>query len=111
MARIVGDSYDEAKREAVEAVQWEISAQALSLWVDVILKNGFWAREERDDLREWAAASGADSRLNFLDVPKEELLKRLKSRNAVLPLDTFSITEAQLDTWWNWFEPPTQDEL
>ena len=111
MARIVGDGYDEAKREAVEAVQWEIAAQALSLGVDVILENGFWSREERDDLRERAAALGADSRLHFLDVTRDELLKRLQSRNAALPPDTFSITEAQFDIWWNWFEPPTQDEL
>ena len=111
MVRIVGDGYDEAKREAVEAVQWEIAAQALSLGVDVILENGFWSREERDDFRERAAALGADSRLHFLDVTRDELLKRLQSRNAALPPDTFCITEAQFDIWWNWFEPPTQDEL
>ena len=111
MARIVGDGYDEAKREAVEAVQWEIAAQVLTLGVDVIFENGFWSREERDDLRERAAALGADSRLHFLDVSRDELLKRLQSRNAALPPDTFGVTEAQLGIWWNWFEPPTHDEL
>ncbi len=111
MARIVGNGTDEPKREAVEAVQWEIAEKVLSLGVDVILENGFWAREERDDLRERAAALGADSKLHFLDVSKDELLKRLRSRNAALPPDTFSVTEAQLELWWGWFEPPTQDEL
>ena len=92
-------------------MQWEIAEKVLSLGVDVILENGFWAREERDDLRERAAALGADSKLHFLDVSKDELLKRLRSRNAALPPDTFSVTEAQLELWWGWFEPPTQDEL
>ena len=111
MARIVGNGTDESKREAVEAVQWEIAVQALRLGVDVILENGFWSREERDDLREQVAALGADSKLHFLDVPKDELLERLQSRNAALPPKTFSVTEAQLDIWWDWFEPPTRDEL
>jgi len=49
--RIVGDGYDEAKRAAVEAVQWEIAARALTLGVNVILENGFWSRSQQDDFR------------------------------------------------------------
>src|SRR5258708_5633784 len=37
MARIVGDGFDDAKRAAVEAVQWEIAARALSLGINVSL--------------------------------------------------------------------------
>lgn len=111
MARIVGDGYDEAKRAAVEAVQWEIAARALSMGVDVVLENGFWSRDERDEFRARAAAAGAGTRLHFLDVPREELLRRLALRNATLPPDTFHVTEAQLDLWSTWFEPPTPDEL
>ena len=111
MARIVGDGYDEAKREVVEALQWEIAASALGLGIDVILENGFWSREERDDFRERASALGVDSKLHFLDVPKKELLKRLSLRNASMPSDTFIVTKAHLDNWWDLFEPPTQDEI
>lgn len=111
MARIVGDGYAEAKRAAVEAVQWEIAARALSLGVDVILENGFWSRSERDDFRARAAALGADTKLHFLDVPRDELLRRLALRNSALPPDTFRVNEAQLDSWSSRFEPPTPDEL
>ena len=111
MARIVGDGYDDAKRAAVEAVQWEIAARALSLGVDVILENGFWLRRDRDDFRARAAALGAATKLHFLDVPRDELLRRLALRNAALPQDTFRIGEGQLDLWSTWFEPPTPDEL
>jgi predicted kinase len=111
MARIVGDGYDDAKRAAVEAVQWEIAARALRLGVDVVLENGFWSRSERDDFRARAAAVGADTRLHFLDVPRDELLRRLALRNAALPEDTFRVNEAQLDLWSKWFEPPTPDEM
>ena len=111
MARIVGDGYDQAKREVVEALQWEIAASALGLGIDVILENGFWSREQRDDFRERASALGVDSKLHFLDVPKKELLKRLSLRNASMPSDTFIVAKAHLDNWWDLFEPPTQDEI
>src|SRR5260370_40596523 len=81
MAGIVGDGFDEAKRAAVEAVQWEIAARALSLGVTVILENGFWSRQERDGYRTRAAALGADAKLHFLDVSRDELLRRLALRN------------------------------
>jgi predicted kinase len=111
MARIVGNGYDEGRREAVEAVQWEIAARAIGLGVDVILENGFWSRAERDDYRQWAAALGAKTKLYFLDVGRDELLKRLASRNAALPAETFTVSEAQLDLWQRSFEPPTADEF
>jgi predicted kinase len=111
MARIVGDGFDDAKRAAVEAVQWEIAARALSLGINVILENGFWSRNERDDFRARAAALGAEIKLHFLDVSRDELLRRLSLRNAVLPPDTFPITADQIGLWWSWFAPPARDEL
>src|SRR5688500_14717118 len=60
METIVGDGYDEARRAAVEAAQWEIAARVLSLGVNVILDWGFWSRVERDDYRARAKALGAD---------------------------------------------------
>ena len=111
MARLVGDGYDEEKRAAVEAVQWEIAARALSLGIDVILENGFWSRSERDEFRARAAALGADTRLHYLNVSHDELLRRLTLRNGELPPDTFHVSEAQLHLWSSEFEPPTPDEL
>ena len=111
MARIVGDGYDGAKRAAVEAVQWEIAARALSLGVTVILENGFWSRAERDDYRARAAALRVETRLYFLDVPRDELLRRLALRNAAVPPDTFPVDAAHLDLWMSSFEPPSPDEL
>jgi predicted kinase len=70
-----GDGYDDAKRAIVEAVQWEIAARALSLGVNVVLENGFWSRRERDDFRS-CAAPGAGIEIHFLDVARDELLRR-----------------------------------
>ena len=72
---------------------------------------GFWSRSERDDFRSRASALGSDTKLHFLDVPRDELLKRLALRNSERPPDTFHVEAAQLDLWLNSFEPPTLDEL
>jgi hypothetical protein len=74
MARIVGDGFDDQKRAAVEAVQWEIAY--------VILENGFWCHD-RHDFRARAQAIGAGTKIHFLDVPRDELWRRIhfQSRN------------------------------
>jgi len=111
MARIVGDGYDADRRVAVQKVQWEIAQRVLSLGVDVVLEFGFFRRQERDFHRAGAEALGAAVRVCFLDVPREELLRRLTERNANLPPDTFAVSEQHLDLCSTWFERPTADEL
>jgi len=111
MARIVGNGYDEEKRTIIETIQLETAEQALRLGVDVILENGFWTRKERDEYRARAKALGAQTKLYFLDVPRDELLRRLKQRNERLPPDTFHVKESDLDRWISQFEAPTADEL
>lgn len=98
-------------RDPIEAVQWGVAERALLLGVNVILDFGFWSRSERDEFRARARALGADAEVHFLDVPRAVLSARLAARNADLPPYTFRVTDAQLDTWWNLFEPPTPDEL
>jgi predicted kinase len=110
MSRIVGSGYDEQRRMAIETIQWEIAQRALRLGVHVILENGFWSRKERDHLRAQARELGAAVKLHFLDVPRDELWRRLNVRNQQLPTHTFPIKETDLDQWVAQFEPPTSDE-
>ena len=111
ITQMIGDGDDEVKRAAVEAVQWKVAARALTLGVNVVLENGFWSRQERDDFKSRARRLGADAKLYFLDVDREELLRRLGLRNADLPPNTFRVGEALLDSCICSFEPPTPDEL
>jgi len=103
--------HGDEKRELIKAVQWETAARVLRLGIDVVLDWGFWGRDERDEFRARAVAIGARAELCYLNVPRAELLNRLITRNADLPPDTFPVTEAQIDEWSGWFEPPTADEL
>jgi predicted kinase len=45
------DYYDEAARLRLEARLWMLAQELLALGQSVIMENGFWAREERDELR------------------------------------------------------------
>lgn len=98
-------------RDPVESLQWEMAKRVLTLGMNVILENGFWSREERMRFRSQAQALSVRVELRYLDVPRDELWRRLSKRNAELPSGTFPIREDQLDLWLTWFEPPTPDEF
>jgi GNAT superfamily N-acetyltransferase len=101
----------QAKRAAVEAIQWDIAARALELGLNVVLDFGFWSRRERDDFRARAAQMGAQTEIRFFDVPRPELLSRLAKRNAALPPGAVRVEAARLEEFIRMFEPPASDEL
>ncbi len=113
--RLFGQDINEPEHDArhnmVEAIMWEVAARALTLGMDVILDFGLWSREEREGFRARAARLGVGSELHFLNVSEEELLERLKVRNAQLPPGAFAIPEERLKEWIKIFQPPTADEL
>ncbi len=102
--------WDQEARARLEAAQW-VEAQALLLaGRDVVVEWGTWARAERDALHDWCRAHGAQVSLVHLDVPTDELRRRLSLRNAQ-PGQT-TIPPELLDEWiagpW---QPPSADEL
>ena len=90
---------------------WSVAARVLTLGVSVVLDYGLWSRQERDLFRARGEALGARVELHFLDVPGDELWRRLDARNRDLPPGTFPITRAELDEWTGWFQAPTAEEL
>ena len=52
------DYYDEDRRVRLEQRLWRLGQELLGLGQSVILENGFWAREERDELRLGARSLG-----------------------------------------------------
>jgi predicted kinase len=104
------DPQHDARHNLIEALQWEVAERALALGTNVILDFGFWAREEREDFRSRAKQLGASSEVHFLDVPSDELLRRLVQRNAQPGL-AFYIPEEVMKLWIEFFQKPDQDEL
>lgn len=111
MHPLFGAGESEGKRWVLESeLLWGVAARALSLGVSVVLDYGLWAREERDDFRARGEALGARVELVWLDLPREELWRRLEARNRNLPSHTFAVTRAELDGWWDLSQRPDPDE-
>ena len=111
MARLGVDLFDEHARTRVEGLTWHVGRSALQLGLNVILENGFWSRAERDALRAEARTLGADVELRALIVPLDELWRRVERRNRSADWATAPISRAQLESWWQQFEPPSGEEL
>jgi len=98
-------------KTTLEALLWNIASRALALETNVILDFGFWAREEREDYRLRAKQLGASSEIHYLDVPEDELLRRLEERNSRPSQKCFIISEEAMKPWIAFFQKPTLDEL
>jgi predicted kinase len=103
--------WDDAARERVEAELWRLAQELLGHQVSVVLDFGLWARAERDALRAGARRLGVGVELHYLEVPAEELWRRLEARNAAAPWDRHPIGRADLDRWRRAFQPPDAAEL
>src|SRR5512135_1354829 len=113
--RLFGQDAEEPEHDArhslIEAMLWKIASRALELGTNVILDFGFWAREEREDYRLRAKQLGASSEVHFLDVSKDELMRRLAIRNSQPSQEAFYIPEEMMKPWIAFFQRPTLDEL
>ena len=101
----------DARHSLIEAMLWNIAGRALELGTNVILDYGFWAQEEREHYRLRAKQLGARSEVHYLDVPEDELLRRLEKRNSRPSQESFLISKEAMKPWIAFFQKPTLDEL
>ncbi len=113
--RLFGQDAEEPEHDArhtlIEMMLWKIASRALELGTNVILDFGFWAREEREDYRARAKQLGASSEIHYLEVPEDELLRRLEERNSRPSQESFIISEVAMKPWIAFFQKPALDEL
>ncbi len=103
--------WDAPTQEKVERELWRLAQEILPLGVSVVLDFGLWARTERDEMRSVARGLGVGVELHYLEVPTEELWRRIEARNAEPPWDSHPIRRADLDGWLRQFEAPDTAEL
>lgn len=113
--QLFGDDTEEDEHDGrhgkIESIMWGVAAHVLRLGGDVVLDYGCWARVERDDYRGRARELGVAFVLHYMDVPYEELYRRLEERNSKLPEGTFTIPRSEMDRYITIFQPPESDEL
>jgi predicted kinase len=105
------DYYDEEGRVRLETRLWQLGHELLTLGQSVIMENGFWAREEREELRRAARTLGVPVELHHLEAPVDELWRRLEIRNEAAKPGTAPITREDLEKWAEQFEAPDAAEL
>jgi predicted kinase len=105
------DYYDEQMRVRLEERLWQLGQELLRLGLSVILENGFWAREERDELRLDARRLRVAVDLHYLEAPVDELWRRLAIRNEEAKPGTAPIKREDLEQWSQRFEAPDAAEL
>lgn len=105
------DYYDEPSRVRLEERLWRLGRELLALGQSVIFENGFWAREERDELRLAGRTLGVAVELHYLEAPVDELWRRLEIRNEEARPGTAPIKREDLERWARQFEAPDAAEL
>ncbi|HJQ74072.1 MAG TPA: AAA family ATPase [Gaiellaceae bacterium] len=103
--------WDTPTREKVERELWRLAQEILRLGLSVVLDFGLWARSERDELRSAARELGVAVELHFLDLPADELWRRIEARNSQPPWNGHPISYADLEEWLAVFQAPDAAEL
>ena len=103
--------WDRSTNEKIGRELWCLAQQILSLGLSVVLDFGLWARVERDDMRSVARSLHVSVELHYLEIPIDELWRRIEARNASPPWDSDPISRADLDGWAANFEAPDSIEL
>jgi predicted kinase len=114
LIRLIGndptiDGFAEYDEEICELSR-DVAFQLVEKGIDVIIDEGFWAREQRDDLKLRIDASGAKMVLYYLDTPIESIRERVEGRNAHPAKDSFKISREMLDSYLEYWQPPGEDE-
>jgi len=103
--------WDESTREKVEHDLWRLAQEILRLGLSVVLDFGLWARIERDEMRCVARGLGVGVELHYLDMPTDELWRRIEVRNSEPPWDRHPIGLPDFDGWLRVFQAPDAAEV
>ncbi len=103
--------WDAPTQEKVERELRLLAQEILRLGLSVVLDFGLWARIERDEMRSVARGLHVGVELHYLDVPTDELWRRIDARNALPPWNSHPIRRADLEGWAALFQAPDAAEL
>ncbi len=88
----------------------DVAFQIAEKGLDVIIDEGFWEKEQRDDMRRRTMSIGAKAVLYYVATPIETIRERVAGRNKVLTKDSFKIGSEMLEEYLAYWQPPGEDE-
>jgi predicted kinase len=105
------DFWNDEFRHKLERRLYKHFLTLLELGQSIILEDGTWRRDERDELRGVARKLGATIEIHCFNASFDELWRRLEVRNAAGAVDAVPITKEILEECWRRFERPSETEL
>ena len=103
--------WDAPTREKLDRELWRLAQDVLRLGLSVVLDLGLWTRIERDEMRSVARGLGVGVELHYIDVPTDELWRRIQARNSEPPWNSYPIRRADFDEWLRVFQASDAAEL
>lgn len=114
MVRLFGNTPPKDKFEEYDnkmaSLATDMALKCLKAGISVIIDEGFWVKEQRDEIREKVKNVGAIPKLYYLEVPFEIMKARTLKRSENPPVDSFNIDEESFNQYWKYFQPPDKDE-
>ena len=101
----------DVRHSIIESIIWEVAERVLILGIDVILDFGFWGKEERIHFKKKARELNVNFKIHYMNVPKDELFKRLEERNQNVFSDSFIIPKEYMEEYVKVFQPVDPEEL
>lgn len=78
--------------------------------IDVIIDDGFWYKEQRQEMKKRIKAAGATPVLYYVKCPLDVMKKRVIKRSSNLTKDSFIIDEESFDRYISSWQPPKKGE-
>lgn len=103
------DGYEEWDHK-ICGLSRDVAFQLAEKGIDVIIDEGFWEKEQRDEMRRRASTIGAKAIMYYVETPIETIRERVVGRNSHLTKDSFKISREMLDNYLMYWQPPGEDE-
>ncbi len=103
------DGYEEWDHK-ICGLSRDVAFQIAEKGIDVIIDEGFWAKEQRDEMRRRTDAIGAKAVMYYVETPIETIRERVVGRNSNLTKDSFNIGREILEGYLTYWQPPSEDE-
>ncbi len=103
------DGYEEWDHK-ICGLSRDVAFQIAEKGIDVIIDEGLWAREHRDEMRRRTVAIGAKTVMYYVETPIETIRERVVGRNDNLTKDSFEISREMLEKYLTYWQPPSEDE-
>jgi len=103
------DGYEEWDHK-ICGLSRDVAFQIAEKGIDVIIDEGFWAKEQRDEMRRRTDAIGAKAVMYYVETPIETIRERVVGRNNNLTKDSFNIGREMLEGYLTYWQPPSEDE-